>query len=200
MNVEDAVQGSSADLCTGDDFEFDLFELLSGSYGTDGTWEVTSGNTTINGNIFNPFGVELGTYEFTYTDEQSECPSVTTVTISINDECVVLPCSDTFDPDNDIPKAVTPNGDNRNDRFEITGLDDPDCIDVTVHVQIFNRWGAMIYESQNYQNNWQGESSDRSIGNAGKVPNGTYYYIINLKDSSGSRLASYAGPIYVGTK
>ena len=200
VNVEDAVQGSSADLCTGDDFEFDLFELLSGSYGTDGTWEVTSGNTTINGNIFNPFGVELGTYEFTYTDEQSECPSVTTVTISINDECVVLPCSDTFDPDNDIPKAVTPNGDNRNDRFEITGLDDPDCIDVTVHVQIFNRWGAMIYESQNYQNNWQGESSDRSIGNAGKVPNGTYYYIINLKDSSGSRLASYAGPIYVGTK
>ena len=113
---------------------------------------------------------------------------------------MVLPCSDTFDPDNDIPKAVTPNGDNRNDRFEITGLDDPDCIDVTVHVQIFNRWGAMIYESQNYQNNWQGESSDRSIGNAGKVPNGTYYYIINLKDSSGSRLASYAGPIYVGTK
>ncbi|MFK2820785.1 gliding motility-associated C-terminal domain-containing protein, partial [Flavobacteriaceae sp. LMIT009] len=200
VNLESAVQGSSADLCTGDDFEYDLFELLSGNYGPDGIWSVTSGDATIDGNIFNPYGVELGTYEFTYTDEQSECPSITTVTININDECVVLPCSDEFDPDKDIPKAITPNGDNRNDRFEITNLDNPECIGVTVELQVFNRWGAKIYESMNYQNNWQGESHDSSIGNAGKVPNGTYYYIININDTSGSRLASYAGPIYVGTK
>ena len=38
---------------------------------------------------------------------------------------------------------------------------------------------------------------DSSVGNAEKVPNGTYYYIINLKNSG---LEPYRRLFYVGTK
>ena len=64
-------------------------------------------------------------------------------------------------------------------------------------MQIFNRWGAMIYESKDYQNNWNAFTHGSSVGGSDKVPTGTYYYIINLKDSG---LKPFAGPIYVGTK
>ena len=49
----------------------------------------------------------------------------------------------------------------------------------------------MIYESNNYQNNWNGTTSKASVGNADKVPNGTYYYIITLKNSG---LEPFTGP------
>ena len=198
--LEGLVTGGSTDLCIGDNFDYDLFELLSGDYGTNGTWEVTLGNATLNDNFFNPFELELGEYRFTYTDSESECPSVTEVIIILNDACVVLPCLDAFDPDQHIPKAVTANGDNMNDTFRIDVLDtDSECFDVTMQLQIFNRWGALIYESKDYQNNWGGESHNNSIGSSGKVPTGTYYYILKLIEN-GKLIASYAGPIYVGTK
>ncbi|TJY34024.1 gliding motility-associated C-terminal domain-containing protein [Pontimicrobium aquaticum] len=200
VNIETNVTGGSTDLCIGDDFEYDLFQLLSGDYGTNGTWEVTSGNATLNENFFNPYELELGEYRFTYTDSEGECPSETEVIITLNDACIVLPCLDAFDPDQHIPKAVTANGDDNNDRFEIDVLDsDSECFDVTMELQIFNRWGALIYESKDYQNNWGGESHNSSVGSSGKVPTGTYYYILRLIEN-GELIASYAGPIYVGTK
>jgi hypothetical protein len=55
----------------------------------------------------------------------------------------------------------------------------------------------MIYESKDYQNNWNAFTHGSSVGGSDKVPTGTYYYIINLKDSG---LKPFAGPIYVGTK
>ena len=64
-------------------------------------------------------------------------------------------------------------------------------------VKIFNRWGALVFESHNYQNDWNGKSMSGSIGSAEKLPNGTYYYIIILKDSG---LSPFTGPVYIGTK
>ncbi|VAV84965.1 internalin, putative, partial [hydrothermal vent metagenome] len=86
------------------------------------------------------------------------------------------------------------NGDQYNEYFTVTGIE---SCGFTVEVQIFNRWGAKIFESSNYQNNWNGFAHSSSVGNSDKVPTGTYYYIINLKNSG---LKPFAGPIYVGTK
>jgi len=166
--------------------------LLDGDYEIGGTWTVTSGNATIDGSIFNPYELELGTYTFTYVDDISACPSETTVTLVLNDDCIVLPCGDADEVI--ISKAVTANGDQWNEYFEVTGIEG--C-GFTVEVQIFNRWGAMIYESKDYQNNWNAFVHGSSVGGSDKVPTGTYYYIINLKDSG---LKPFAGPIYVGTK
>src|SRR5690606_17761063 len=170
---------------------FDLFELLSGNYDTSGTWTVVSGSATLDGSLFNPYKLELGTYTFMYAIADDFCASETLVNITLNDDCVVLPCGA---EDVVISKAVTTYADGKNDFFTITGVED--C-GFTIELQIFNRWGAMIYESNNYQNDWNGSSSKASIGSSNYVPTGTYYYVVNLKNSG---LKPFAGPIYVATK
>ncbi|MBA6152592.1 HYR-like domain-containing protein [Gelidibacter maritimus] len=194
INVDNTVNiivATGTELCNGDDLNFNLFDLLSGSYDTNGTWSVVTGTASLDGSIFNPYGLELGTYTFMYATDDEYCPTETLVDITLNDDCVVLPCGA---DDVIISKAVTTYADGKNDFFAITGVEG--C-NFTVEVQIFNRWGAMVYESNDYQNDWNGTSSKASIGSSNYVPTGTYYYVVNLKNSG---LKPFAGPIYVATK
>ena len=190
VTVENTIIAVDTALCI-EDLEFDLFELLSGDYDPTGTWEVVSGNVTLNGSFFDPSSVELGDYVVKYVLTDSDCPSETEVTITVHDDCVVLPCGE---EDVEISKAVTANFDGINEFFMITGVED--C-GFTYELQIFNRWGAKIYENFNYQNDWNGTSSKASIGSSNFVPTGTYYYVINIKNSG---LRPFTGPIYVSTK
>ncbi|MEM5566181.1 gliding motility-associated C-terminal domain-containing protein, partial [Psychroserpens sp. AS72] len=200
VSVENDVESNDGDLCIGDDFDFDLFSLLVGDYDPDGIWSVTNGDVTIDGSYFNPSSLldedgnftddQLTDYEFTYT-YGGFCPGEVTVTIALNDECVVFPCGD---DDLVISKAVTANFDGINEFFTITGTEDCGFV---YELQIFNRWGAKIYENFNYQNDWNGTSSNASVGNSNFVPTGTYYYVLNIKNSG---LNPKTGPIYVSTK
>jgi len=157
-----------------------------------GTWIIEPGNTTItDDSIFDPENIELGDYVFSYSIAEDGCISITEVTIEINDKCVVLPCGS---EDVEISKAVTPNGDQWNEFFRIRGVE---ACNFVIEVKIFNRWGALIYESNNYQNDWNGTAHKSSIGNSDQVITGTYFYIVNLKNSG---LAPLTGPIYLGTK
>ena len=63
-----------------------------------------------------------------------------------------------------IPNVITPNGDGRNDTWEIVGSEGVDRIEVTV----VNRWGNEVYRSGDYRNDWNG----------GDLNEGTYYYSI----------------------
>jgi gliding motility-associated-like protein len=48
-------------------------------------------------------------------------------------------------------------------------------------VSIFNRWGNTVFETTNYHNlnnAWDGKVKGTV------VPNGTYFYVINLNDGS----------------
>lgn len=191
VNTANAVVGTDTELCNDDDIDFDLFSLLSGNYDSDGTWTVVTGNATLDGSIFNPYQLALTTYTFKYTVEDEFCPTETLVNISLNDDCVQLSCGA---EDVVISKAVTTYADGKNDFFTITGVE---TCGFTYEVQIFNRWGAMVYESNNYQNDWNGAASKASIGNSNYVPTGTYYYVVNLKNSG---LKPFSGPIYVATK
>lgn len=77
-----------------------------------------------------------------------------------------------------VPELVTPNGDNQNDGWIIHGLDSyPNA-----SVQIFNRWGNLIFSASPYQNNWYGQvNKGLNVGNEnGKVPAGTYFYLLDL--------------------
>ena len=173
------------------DTEFDLFDLLSGDFDMNGTWSVVSGNAFLNGTFFDPASVEdIGVYTFRYSITEGPCPAEIEVNVTIDDDCVVLACG----AENVvISKTVTANGDNFNEFFALTGIED--C-GFEIELQIFNRWGAEIYKNNNYQNDWNGDARASSVGNSGKVPTGTYYYIINLKNSG---LKPFAGPIYVAT-
>mgnify|MGYP002397559760 CR=1 FL=1 len=71
-----------------------------------------------------------------------------------------------------IYNAFSPNEDGTNDRFKITGLQDwPDH-----KLYVYNRWGNLIFEATNYQSDWDG------TWNGKKLPDGTYFYVLDLGD------------------
>lgn len=72
-----------------------------------------------------------------------------------------------------MPTVITANGDGKNDKFLIHGLESyPDNV-----LLIFNRWGDQVYEMTNYDNNWNGMSSAGS-----ELPAGNYYVILNINN------------------
>jgi len=71
-----------------------------------------------------------------------------------------------------VPNIMTANQDNINDFLVIKNWEDYE----QVSLQIFNRWGNLIYENDNYQNDWNG--NDLS-GKA--VEEGVYFYMVTPK-------------------
>ncbi|GAA4883282.1 hypothetical protein GCM10023311_01750 [Flaviramulus aquimarinus] len=110
-------------------------------------------------------------------------------------QVIIVPSNLSFDGSSiSVSKVVTPNQDQWNEYFTINEIKDCGFV---VNLKIFNRWGALIYQSDNYQNNWNGTSNSTSIGTSNKVPTGTYYYVINLFNSD---LNPITGTVYLGTK
>lgn len=76
-----------------------------------------------------------------------------------------------------IPNSFTPNGDGVNDLFVITGLQAyPDH-----KISIYNRWEQKVYETKNYQNNWDGTPNVNNI-NLDKLPDGVYFFIFEEQE------------------
>ena len=82
-----------------------------------------------------------------------------------------------------IYEGFSPGG--ANDTWEIDGIQ----AFPNNKVQIFNRWGNKVYEVNSYNNSdqaWRGTSNVGSIG-GNEVPDGTYFYIIDLGDGKKPR-------------
>ena len=73
--------------------------------------------------------------------------------------------------------AISPNGDGKNETFFVQNIELlPDTRQN--HMTIFNRWGSIVYEVDNYDNN---ERVFQGLGNDGdKLPAGTYFYRIDF--------------------
>jgi gliding motility-associated-like protein/uncharacterized repeat protein (TIGR01451 family) len=71
-----------------------------------------------------------------------------------------------------IPNIFTPNGDGTNDLFEIRGLEKFAENKLT----IVNRWGEVVYQKNNYHNDWNGNS----------LLDGTYFYTLEVTLITGS--------------
>ncbi len=81
--------------------------------------------------------------------------------------------------EDDLPlyEGFSPNNDGDNDYYVIPWLNQFQ----DVSIEIFNRWGNVVFKQSHYENNWNGESNvGFTIGE--ELPAGTYYYIINVKD------------------
>jgi gliding motility-associated-like protein len=84
-------------------------------------------------------------------------------------------CSPTTNSEPVIPNVITPNGDGTNDFFEIQNLPE------NTEVIILNRWGNLVFTSDNYQNNFDGKDISGS-----ELIEGVYtYYYKTLNGKSG---------------
>lgn len=110
-------------------------------------------------------------------------------------QVITVPSNQSFDGSNiTVSKVITPNQDQWNEYFTVNEITDCGFL---VKLSMFNRWGALIYQSDNYQNNWNGTSNKNAIGSSSKVPTGTYFYVIKLINSG---LKPITGTVYIGTK
>jgi gliding motility-associated-like protein len=69
------------------------------------------------------------------------------------------------------PNVFTPNRDGHNDVFRVTDAHIPGF-----HMEIFNRWGQLVYESSSSTAGWNGKVSGSD------APDGTYYYTLDFDD------------------
>ncbi len=128
-------------------------------------FSVSGSTITVTGIIYSQAGI----YYVTAIDEYG-CSATDSATVSVVETADCL-----F-----IPQLVTPNFDNHNDIWEINGIQNfPQA-----EVSIFNRWGNLIFFASPYKNDWEGQvNKGVNVGDgSGKVPPGTYYYIIDLND------------------
>lgn len=77
-----------------------------------------------------------------------------------------------------IPNAFTPNGDGTNDRFQpvARGVE-------SLRLEIFNRWGEKIHESNGKDADWDGTYQGE------KVQNGVYVYKLRAQTESGEYIS-----------
>ncbi len=68
--------------------------------------------------------------------------------------------------------AISPNGDGANDNLDIT------CSENFANIlQIFSRWGKLVYQEVDYANGWSGVDLDGNI-----LPDGTYMWVLTVKE------------------
>jgi gliding motility-associated-like protein len=78
------------------------------------------------------------------------------------------------DPNLFHPTAFTPNGDNLNDNFSVFGQ-----YVVGFEMQIFNRWGELLFSTTDIQSGWDGTYRGTDM------PEGTYTFIAHITDRAG---------------
>ncbi len=157
-------------------------EILAGTSVTlegtaDGTYPVTwapaLGLTIPPSNPLRPIAAPLVTTTYTLSAGSGGCASSDQVTVTVR-------------PAIRIPNAFTPNGDGRDDTWQIEFIEQfPDNT-----VNVFNRWGNKVFSAENYSraNEWRGDI------NGQPAPVGTYYYVVVTKGPLGK---SYAGSITI---
>lgn len=95
-----------------------------------------------------------------------------------------------------IYNGVSVNNDGKNDYFGIDNLNFPEN-----RLRIFNRWGRLVYETENYDtkgNVFKGfaESGSLVLDKGKKLPTGTYYYLFEYKDKQGE-IQKHTGWLYL---
>ncbi len=111
-----------------------------------------------------------GTYYATLTGETGcESSQRLAVTVSV-ENCPIL-----------YPEAITPNGDGRNDTFIVENITNEYP---NYSIEIFNRWGNVIYKGNASTPAWDGTSNQSGSFGDDVLPVGVYFYVIDFSDGS----------------
>ncbi|MBG6112182.1 gliding motility-associated-like protein [Flavobacterium sp. CG_9.10] len=167
----------------------DLSSLLPVGTPANGSWTATNNSVTLQGSILTVFGLAKDDYVFEYKIEDANCPRSIKINMTIDESCkgIVLPCATVL-----VHNAFSPNGDGINENFIIDNINPTaDCYPDNT-VEIYNRWGVLVFETRNYNNetnNFNGISRGRTtISQSSGLPSGVYFYILNYtsKDNNGN--------------
>jgi gliding motility-associated-like protein/uncharacterized repeat protein (TIGR01451 family) len=103
---------------------------------------------------------------------------------AVVEAAIVLPCGNIV-----VHNAFSPNGDGINEVFTIDSITDTTCYPTNT-VEIYNRWGVLVYEVKDYDNvnrAFKGFSEGRvTINQSVGLPVGTYFYILNYTSVDGN--------------
>lgn len=151
-----------------------IFELgnttLSASGGVTYTWTPSTGlsDTTIANPVASPS--QTTTYYVTGVSPNG-CIGIDSVTVTVL-------------PSIKFPDGITPNGDGKNDVWIIDFIEQfPNNV-----VEIYNRWGELLFHADGYQQDWNGTY------NGEELPIGTYYYVIELNEEG---MEPFTGPLTI---
>ena len=93
-----------------------------------------------------------------------------------------------------IPEGFSPNNDGINDFFVIRGIESfPDNTLI-----ILNRWGNKVYEATGYNNEWDGTNKIGTSLAGRDLPQGTYFYILDLGRPTPDGNRVFKGFVYLG--
>jgi gliding motility-associated-like protein len=126
-----------------------------------GVWSLLSGGGTISSGP-NPVSsitdLPFGQSTFMWTISNGVCPASKDNVVVTLLELVV-------------PNGFSPNGDGMNDFFEIPGITEY----ANVKLDVFNRWGNLVYQNNEYKNNWSGRNTSGEL-----LSDDTYFYTLEI--------------------
>lgn len=109
-------------------------------------------------NTQNLLNVSAGNYGVTVTDA-NDCSSDANFNLQDGEgDCLI------------VPTGFSPNGDNENDKWNIIGIEQF----TKNQVQVFNRWGQTVFESNGTAVNWDGSYQNKQL------PVADYYFVVDL--------------------
>jgi gliding motility-associated-like protein len=122
---------------------------------------------------------EAGNYNITLlVTDQNGCKDSTSITIQLDPNFAFY-----------VPNTFSPDGDNLNQIFKPIFSTEIDPSNF--QMLIFNRWGEIIFESQDPNTGWNGYFGP----NGNQSQTGTYTYIISFKDPSTNELLNISGHV-----
>ncbi len=86
------------------------------------------------------------------------------------------------------PNAFSPDNDGKNDFFFVLGHG---VVTETFSLQIFDRWGSVLWGTKNYSDQWNGETKSGK-----KAPVGSYAWIVKYNDETGIH-HEYSGSVTI---
>ncbi len=177
QGVDDAANiGIQEELPLG--YQFISSEVTVGTYDSEASfWEIDSLSVSDTATLFLTVEVlDIQDYvnkvNLAYVDRWDVDESNNTAEAFIEPSCLV------------VYNEFSPNGDGVNDYFKI------DCISRYPgnSLQVYNRWGNIVFQTKSYNNDWDGTPNGRAmVQPEDQLPVGTYYYVLDLGDGSEPR-------------
>ncbi|MFC2098376.1 gliding motility-associated C-terminal domain-containing protein [Bacteroidota bacterium] len=134
------------------------------------------------------------TYYHVLPESLAGCYAVTAID-SFNNESnySVITCVDNC-IDYLLPNVFTPNGDGINDFFTPSNYSFVERVDM----KIYNRWGMLVYKTEDPDINWDGKRMNSNQ----LVPPGVYYYVCDVYENrlTGLEVRNIVGFVYVFTE